>query len=68
MVFCERRRFGVEYKEQVCGECAKPYTSCTPCIHSSRECEGVWEVCWRDVKGTRVGAKGYTCGEGSKEV
>ena len=47
-----------ESREQVCGDCAEPYTSCTPCIHLSRECEGVWEVCWGDVKGTRVGAKG----------
>ena len=22
----------------------KPYTSCTPCTHSSRECEEGWEV------------------------
>ena len=50
-------------REQVCGECGEPYTSCTPCIHLSRECEGVWEVCWGDVKGTRVGAKGTRVGE-----
>ena len=52
VVFC-KWRCGLQYEEQVCGECAKPYTSCPHCTHNSRDCEeggkcfgGIRKVHW----------------------